>query len=191
MTTKSKKIFLFSIIGGLVVLFSSLYFLNYLKVKSGISIYGFENVTGLQKIEKGDFLGAIEEYNKAITREPNKSALFYNRGIAYEKSHDFIKAIEDFRQSLKINNYNDHSKYVGTYFELANCYIALNELDSSLKYYLKTNELKPNDNLVILNIAYVFDLKGDTNNVCKYLKTIKNLEPKYQETFNEMNEKCK
>ncbi len=191
LTAKSKKLFLLSIIGGLVILFAALFLLNYYKVKSGTSIYGFENVTGLQKLDKGDYVGAIDEFNIAIKREPNKSALYYNRGLAYEKSKDYNKAINDFQQSLTINNFKEQAKHTGAYYELGNCYGAMNELDSCLKYYQKTNELDPTDNLVILNIAFLYDTKGDTNQVCKYLKDIKNLDPKFQETFNKLKEKCK
>ena len=193
LTAKSKKMFSISIIGGLVILFGALFLLNYFKVKSGTSIYGFENVTGLQKLDKADYVGAIDEFNKAIKREPNKSSLYYNRGLAYEKSKDYNKAIEDFQQSLKINNkvFEEQSGHTKAYYELGNCYGAINELDSCLKYYQKTNELDPTDDLVILNIAFIFDKKGNTSQVCKYLNYIRNLDPKFQEAFNKLKDKCK
>lgn len=191
MTAKSKKLFLLFIIGGLVFLIGALFLLNYFKIKSGTSIYGFENVTGIQKMDKGDYIGAIDEFNKAIKREPNKSALYYNRGIAYEKAKEFNKAIEDFQQALKINNFKERAKHNGAYYELGNCYWAINEKDSCLKYYQKTNELDPFDDIVRLNIAFIFDIKGDTDQVCKYLKGIKNLDPEFQETYNKLKGKYK
>jgi tetratricopeptide (TPR) repeat protein len=191
LTAKSKKMFLISIIGGLLILLVALFLLNYFKVKSGTSIYGLENVTGLQKLDKGDYVGAIDEFNKAIKRQPNKSALYYNRGLAYEKVKDYNKAIENFHQSIEINTFKEKAIPTAVYYKLANSYAAINEVDSSLKYYQKTNELDPTDNLVILNIAFIFNIKGDTNQVCKYLKDIKNLDPKFQDAFNNLNAKCK
>jgi tetratricopeptide (TPR) repeat protein len=160
-------------------------------VITSCGVDGLENVAGLQKFNSGDYPGAIEEFNKAIKREPNKSALFYNRGLAYEKSKDYSKAIADFQQALIINNYKEREKYFWSFYEIGNCYGKLNQEDSCLKYYIKRDELDPGDNLTRLNIAYIYDLRGDTTECCKYLKGINNMDQKFQQTFNNLKAKCK
>lgn len=191
LSSKSKTHFALYIFGGVITLFVSVYVLNYLKLKSGISIYGYENLVGNQKLDKGDYAGAIEEFNKAIKRQPNKSTLYKNRGFAFEKSKDYSKALIDFNHALSINNFAEREQYINTFYEIGNCYGALNQLDSCVKYYLKKYEFTPNDKMLKLNIAYVYDKLGKTDESCKFLQGITNLEPKYQETFDSLKMKCK
>jgi tetratricopeptide (TPR) repeat protein len=191
LSSKSKKHFTLYIVGGVITLLVSVYALNYLKLKSGISIDGFENFAGNQKLDKGDYTGAIEEYNKAIMRQPNESTLYRNRGLAFEKSKDYSKSLIDFNHALRINNFTDQEQYINTFYEIGNCYGALNQLDSCVKYYLKKYEFTPNDKMLKLNIAYIYDKLGKTDESCIFLQGITNLEPKFQETYDNLKMKCK
>jgi tetratricopeptide (TPR) repeat protein len=58
--------------------------------------------SGNEKKSKGDFLGAISDYSKAIQKGPENTALLYLRGITYAELKDHPKAIEDFKKGLKL-----------------------------------------------------------------------------------------
>ena len=192
MTNKTKKIYLISIIGTIVILLCSLFLLNYYKIKSGVAIYGFENMTGNQKIEKGNYVGAIEDFNKAIKRSPNEhSALYYNRGLAYEKLEEYDKAIIDFQKALEINKFTDQSQRAKVYYEIGNSYAGLRLLDSCIVYYKKVDELNPNDDLIIFNIAFSYDYIEKTEQACEYLKKIKIIPSGFEETYEKIKAKCK
>lgn len=150
-----------------------------------------ENLYGLQKSEAGDYKGAIEEFDKAIKREPNKSSLFYNRGRAYQSLNDFKTAIADFKQALKINNFKEKNKYGITLMEIGSCFGGLMELDSCLKYYKKTLALDPASDLMLLNIAFIYDMKGDTNEVRGFLNKVKTVDPEFQKKYSELKGKYK
>ncbi|WP_341532336.1 tetratricopeptide repeat protein (plasmid) [Nostoc sp. UHCC 0302] len=55
------------------------------------------------KYKKGDFRGAITDYNQAIKINPNYANAYYNRGIARDDLADLQGAIADYNQAIKIN----------------------------------------------------------------------------------------
>ncbi len=63
--------------------------------------------SGLAKRQKVDYVGAIEDYTKAIELKPDYASAYNNRGVAYEKVGKFKQAIENYRKSLAIDpNYS-------------------------------------------------------------------------------------
>ena len=60
---------------------------------------------------------AIEDYNKAITTDPNYVPAYNNRGNAYKNKGQYDKAIEDYNKSIAID-----SKRVAAYYNLACAY---------------------------------------------------------------------
>lgn len=191
MSSKTKKIYVASIISAIVILLCSLFVLNYFKIKSGVAIYGFENMTGNQKNDKGDYVGAIEDFNKAIKRSPKEhSALYYNRGIAYEKLKEYDKAIIDFQKALQINKFKDPSQRVKIYYEIGNSYAGLRLIDSCIVYYKKVDKLNPNDDFIIFNIAFAYDYIGETEQACEYLTKVKIIPSGYEETYEKIKKKC-
>ena len=59
----------------------------------------------------------IEDYNKAITTDPNYVPAYNNRGNAYKNKGQYDKAIEDYNKSIAID-----SKRVAAYYNLACAY---------------------------------------------------------------------
>ena len=191
MTGKVKKRYLISIISAILILLVSLFLLNYYKIRSGVAIDGFENLTGIQKSDKGDYVGAIEDFNKAIKRKPNAhSALYYNRGIAYEKLKEFDKAIIDFQKSLEIDVFPNEKMRIRAFYEIGNCYVGLNQWDSCIVYYKQVNKLDPEDDFLIFNIAFAYDFINETEQACEYLKKIRNIPTEYKEIYEKIKEKC-
>jgi tetratricopeptide (TPR) repeat protein len=71
-------------------------------------------VRGVNKSSKGDYQGAIVEFNQAISRNPKYVEALTERGYARSELKDSKGAIEDFTQAIKINpNYADAYKYRG------------------------------------------------------------------------------
>lgn len=55
---------------------------------------------GRSALERGDFSGTIDLYNRAIHISPFSAESYYVRGYAHYKSGNFIQAIEDFGNSI-------------------------------------------------------------------------------------------
>ncbi len=57
---------------------------------------------GNEKIESGDFEGAVEAYTRAIEMDPNNARAYYNRAIAFEMLGDPFNALEDYTKAIEI-----------------------------------------------------------------------------------------
>src|SRR5437763_4743396 len=58
---------------------------------------------GLAKHRKGDFNGAIADYDRALVLNPGDAATYSHRGAAKDGKRDFEAAITDFNTALSIN----------------------------------------------------------------------------------------
>jgi tetratricopeptide (TPR) repeat protein len=58
---------------------------------------------GLAALDKKDFAGAIELFNKAIERNPASAFAHLGRAVAYQSLGEFDTAIDDFDQAIRVN----------------------------------------------------------------------------------------
>jgi tetratricopeptide (TPR) repeat protein len=65
---------------------------------------------GMERVDRGDVLGAIEDYTRAIHTGPPNAALHFLRGTARLRVPDFSGAIEDFEAGLKLDPMNSSLK---------------------------------------------------------------------------------
>ncbi len=79
------------------------------------------------KTEKLDQAEAI--YNNMAERYPDDSNIIYNLGIVYYTSAQYEKALEKFKEAIKMDNNLDAYLYAGITYEM------LGDLDLALKYY--------------------------------------------------------
>jgi len=62
--------------------------------------------SGMAQIKKGDYDKAIADLNRTIQQNPNSSAAYFNRSLAYSGKDDFTKAIADLDKSIQLNPNN-------------------------------------------------------------------------------------
>ncbi|NJL19754.1 MAG: tetratricopeptide repeat protein [Leptolyngbyaceae cyanobacterium SM1_3_5] len=55
-----------------------------------------------QKLDSGDFRGAIESYGQFIAARPNSAEAFMNRGLVYQQMGDGRAAISDFQRASQL-----------------------------------------------------------------------------------------
>jgi len=58
--------------------------------------------SGNRKISAGDYQGAIEDFNKAITLDPNYVYSYIYRGVARYELGDYKQSISDFNKAIEI-----------------------------------------------------------------------------------------
>src|SRR3954462_14564823 len=52
---------------------------------------------------KGDYAGAIAEYDRAIARSPNNAYAYHDRGVAKRKAGDTAGAVADFDDGVQLD----------------------------------------------------------------------------------------
>lgn len=114
------------------------------------------NNQGLNDLSEGDYYGAIEEFNIAISLNPKTqaTAVYYNNlGETYFKLGYFAYAQRCFQAAIA--QYNLNFLY---YQNLAKVYKAQNLVKSKMKYYVAASN-KNHLNMIMVGLLYVMDGK--------------------------------
>ncbi len=62
------------------------------------------NRSGIAKVRSGDYEGAIEDFEKALTMaDVNAARVYHNIGISYEKQGNLTKAAENYDEAIRRN----------------------------------------------------------------------------------------
>lgn len=72
---------------------------------------------------------AIQDYTQALVADPHNLHYLHNRGICYQKLHQYPKAVEDFTQEITLSNCPT------SYFIRGYCYDSMGELELAIKDY--------------------------------------------------------
>lgn len=70
---------------------------------------GYNNLGFYLKLEKKDFTGAIEYFNKALELKPDFAYAYSNRGFAKLNLNDIKGAYKDLRKSIELDNTNSYA----------------------------------------------------------------------------------
>lgn len=61
---------------------------------------------GYQRLQSGDYKGALEDFNEVVRLEPNDAENYLNRGLVKEKLKDLPGALSDYSHALKLDEKN-------------------------------------------------------------------------------------
>lgn len=94
----------------------------------------------MDKMESGDYAGAILEYNKVIELDSSNYKAYTNRGTCKRNMQDFIGAIQDYNKAIEIDP--THSMQFSA---RAFAKSQLGDYRGAIQDYNKTLELSPKD----------------------------------------------
>jgi tetratricopeptide (TPR) repeat protein len=130
----------------------------------------------LQRSAK-DFSGAAESYDKAISKlaTPDKAhwVLYYFRGIAYERTHQWPKAEADFKEALKL--YPDQP-LVLNYLGYSWVDQGIN-LEEALRMLRRAVDLKPTDGYIVDSLGWANFKLGNYDEATRDLERAVDLKP--------------
>jgi tetratricopeptide (TPR) repeat protein len=95
--------------------------------------------SGKAKLDRKDYQGAIADYNRAISLDPNYANAYINRGLAKNLMGASHSAIEDYKHALKIDPDN-----ADAYNNLGNVLIGTNDSEA-IGYLNRAIKIKPNN----------------------------------------------
>ena len=82
------------------------------------SVARYRNYQGNQSLANKQYFKAVQEYQQAVALKPDLKTAQYSLAIAYDKSHDYPKAISQYELSI-----NSDPKNYAAYNNLARLYI--------------------------------------------------------------------
>jgi len=94
--------------------------------------------SGVEKLDSGDFQGAIKDFNKAIEINPKYANAYYDRGLAKAKLGDYRGALKDYNKTIEIN-----PKHKMAYAFRGVAKANLGDYRGAIEDYNKTIEIKP------------------------------------------------
>jgi tetratricopeptide (TPR) repeat protein len=126
---------------------------------------------------KQRFPDAVTAYDRAIARiarpGPNDWVVFYDRGVAEERSHLWPKADADFHRALELSPDQPFVlNYLG--YSYADMGHHLNEARDMIQ---RAAERRPNDGAIVDSLGWVMYRQGDSKEAVKTLEKAVELEP--------------
>lgn len=108
------------------------------------------NFRGLDKVNAGDYVGALADFDKAIELKAT-GQIYYNRAYTRSLVKDFTGAVEDYDKTIEFAY-----RLSEAYFERGYCYDNLNQPEAAIADYTKAIEYDENH-------AEAYNNRGVTN----------------------------
>jgi len=113
------------------------------------------------KFNKGDFKGALTEYDEAIRIDPTDVEYFLNRGLVKEKLRDYEGSLGDFTTALRLK-----SDYEKVWFNRGNVLTKLNRLSEAIEDYTLAIFYDPQYATAYYNRSLDYYKLGKTKEAC-------------------------
>ncbi len=126
-----------------------------------------------------DFDAALTDFDKAIERNPNYKDAFIWRAELHVQKNNYVAAAYDYLQVIRLD-----SNLFDANFKLGELYgKQLNDLDKSLFYLRKANQIKPSDVATLDNLGIVYAIKGKYDSALIYFEKALELNPNEPNTL--------
>ena len=135
-------------------------------------------LSGLSKVEKNNYQGAINDFTKAIEINPKDSDAFYERGLSKAFLKDEKGAIDDFTKAIEIN-----PKDSDAFYERGLSKAFLKDEKGAIDDFTKAIKINPKESNFFYERGYskynLMDLKGALEDFNRALK----IDPKNSNAF--------
>ena len=133
---------------------------------------------GRTRVQIGNYVGAIENFNIVIKFKPYLPEPYFYRGIAKHNLEDFRGAVEDYNKAIDIKPY-----YPEAYMNRGLAYLSLQEYEKCIKDYDKAVELDPRNEAVYNNRGIAkMSMKNIDGAIADYDKALE-LNPKFTNAY--------
>lgn len=169
-------------------------------------------MVGRTRIEVGNYVGAIENFNIVIKFRPQLPEPYFFRGMAKHQLEDYRGAIRDYNKAIEIkpyypsayinrglaylqlHNYNnaisDYEKALefsphnaGIYNNIGIAKLSMKNIDGAIKDFDKALEIKPNFVNALINRSNAYIVKGDLINGIYNLNKAIVIRPHYASAY--------
>ncbi|MFH1958376.1 MAG: tetratricopeptide repeat protein [bacterium] len=106
--------------------------------------------------DKGEYDGAIKDYDKAIELSPKNARAYNNRGNTYRDKGEYDRAIRDYNKAIELN-----PEFTAVYINRGIAYHDKGEYDRAIRDYDKVIELNPEYAVAYNNRGFNYNEKGE------------------------------
>lgn len=147
-------------------------------VASETKTAGDQFLLGRDKFDKGDFVGALVAFNKAIALDPDVAMFYLDRGKTYKSLQNYTQAIADYDKAISMN-----AEHAIVYGNRASVFTIQKKYSQALKDYKKALELDPNDARLYFNRGSAYsDMQDYPKAIADYDQAI-TLDPDLAEAY--------
>ena len=134
--------------------------------------YLFYAARGYARAAEGDINAAIEDYSKALEKNPRYAPAVYNRGNAYFTLRHYDQAIGDYTKVLELDvtDAKALNNRGAAWFKKGN-------LQSAMANYAMGIAIAPDDPDLFLNRGKVYEALGDADKAREDFLQVKRLDP--------------
>jgi tetratricopeptide (TPR) repeat protein len=133
---------------------------------------------GLEKLDKKNNEGALQDFNKALLINPSHERARRLRGDLLRGMGENQRAIDDYTQAIEQN-----PTFSSTYLNRGNAYQALGNYKKAIEDYTKTLELYPEDGFGYSSRGAVYSKIGDNQKAMDDLNKAIKLNPGRSEAY--------
>lgn len=116
---------------------------------------------GYYRLERGDYQGALQDYDQAVKLAPKEAESWLNRGIAKEKLQDFPGAYQDFTTAISLT-----PQFEKAWLCRANVLTKMQRLEEAVEDYTVAILYDPEYGIAWLNRAIVNHKLGRNDAAC-------------------------
>ena len=123
------------------------------------------NTSGIDKLKNENFEGALEDFSKAVEKDPKFAEGYLNRGYVHGNMGKLQEALADFDKAIAID-----SGYIEAYYNRGFIYGFFEEFEKAIADFNKVIELNPKDAEAYINRALIRSRLGDRSGELADLK---------------------
>ncbi len=112
-------------------------------------------LSGLEKVRKRNFNGAIEDYTQAIKLDPEYEKAYYNRGLANFQIGELDAAVADFSKTVLLDR--DH---VRAYYHRGRTYSVQEDFEAAILDFTQAIQMDPSFAKAYKNRAQAYTMIG-------------------------------
>ena len=128
--------------------------------------------------EKQDWPGILAHSKKWVKARPGDTLAWYNLGTAYSILDQADKAIEAYREALRIN-----PEYADAWYNLGGAYSRLNQIDKAITAYREALRINPEYANAWFNLGVTYYIQGNHDKVREIYQTLRQLNPEFADEY--------
>ena len=132
------------------------------------------NNLGVVLASRGEYLEAIDHYQKALRINPAYAEAHLNAGIALYRRNETAEAIKHYREAVHFN-----PNYAEAHYNLGNALVKQSQPEEAIKAYRESLRLNPTNARVHYNLATTLADRGDLEGAIQGFRQALQIDPSY------------